>query len=349
MSSDFLLRYGGRRLRQYVEQPPLDSHTDAAHEEDDGSNVSLDFEMALDAWQPRSVDTAALEPTAMPRRFIDGCHSGETVAWLRDDDGHPIPVRLAQIGGVCLRIDDRTPRRECERVERIVSLIVDPFPEDEIEKFATELHALGLRLLSAMPPKNDEGERELTYDFERMREQTRVRAQHEMATLEQHAFSHAPEIFSMVDGRLGRIECGDLERFDVVGVIKQHRENYLHPRGWQVLYELRPGQRTPAFQLPSKHQPVVSWYLKLDGAREDMPNWGVVRVEISCAQFERQRCNFDYLDRLSHALLCLRCRQASYERAPVSLEPIVWAEASLKALFERPDTLAQHFYHWTGL
>jgi hypothetical protein len=349
MSSDFLLRYGGRRLRQYVEQPPLDGHGDAAHEEDNGSTVSLDFEMPPDAWRPRSVESAALDPSAMPRRFIDGCHAGETIAWLRDDAGHPIPVRLAQIGGVCLRIDGRTPRREFERVQRVVSLVADPFPEDEVEGFAAELSARSLRLLRAMPPKNEAGKRELTYDFERMREQTRVRAQHEMATLEQYACLHAPDLFSMIDGRLGRIERDDLARFDVVGVIKQHRENYLHPRGWQVLYELRPGERTPAFQLPSKHLPVVSWYLKLDGARGSMPNWGVVRIEISCGQFERQRCNFDYLDRLSHALLFLRCRQVSYERAPVSLEPIVWAEASLKALFERPDTLAQRFYHWTGL
>jgi hypothetical protein len=230
-----------------------------------------------------------------------------------------------------------------------VSLIAEPFPEQEVEEFATELRASGWYLLRALPPKNGEGTRELSYDFERMREQTRLRSQHEMEALEQHAFTHAPETFSLIDGRLGRVRWSDLSHFDVVGVIKQHRENYLHARGWQVLYDLRPGQRTPAFQLPSLPLPVVSWYLKLDGARGSMPNWGVVRVEIGIAQFERQRCNFDYLDRLSHALLFLRCRQASYERAPVSLEPIVWAEASLKALFERPDTLAQRFYHWTGL
>src|SRR5690349_7854746 len=111
MSLDFLLHYGGRRLRPYVEQPPLESPADGAGEEE-GPQVDLDYELAADAWQPRSVDTAAIDPLAMPRRFIDGCHSGETVAWLQDAAHHPIPVRLAEIGGVCMRVEGRSLRRE---------------------------------------------------------------------------------------------------------------------------------------------------------------------------------------------------------------------------------------------
>ncbi len=60
-------------------------------------------------------------------------------------------------------------------------------------------------------------------------------------------------------------------------------------------------------------------------------------------------CDFGYLDRVSNALLHLRCRQGSYARAPVSLEPIVRAEESLKSLLTSPATLAQRFYHLTGL
>ncbi|HZY86293.1 MAG TPA: hypothetical protein VFE78_15780, partial [Gemmataceae bacterium] len=76
---------------------------------------------------------------------------------------------------------------------------------------------------------------------------------------------------------------------------------------------------------------------------------GVVRVEIRCDHFERQGSDFGYLDRLSAALLHLRCRQNSYARQPVSLEPIVRAEESLKSLLTAPSTLAQRFYHLTGL
>src|SRR6185312_5084995 len=165
------------------------------------------------------------------------------------------------------------------------------------------------------------------------------RSQYEMEVLEELALCQNAETPSLIDGRLGRMQKADLARYDVIGVIKQQRENYLHPQGWSVLYALEPGQRTPAFQLPSKHLPVVSWYLKLDGAHGAMPNWGIVRVEISVAHFERQRCNFSFLDRVSSALLHLRCRQGSYARAAVSLEPIVRGEESLKSLFSSPSTL----------
>src|SRR6516162_6812072 len=169
MSLDFLFQYGGRRLRPYVEQPPLDSPADDAGEED-GPAVDRDYERAADAWRPRSVDTEPVDLAAMPRRFIDGCHSGETVAWLQDAAHHPIPVRLAEIGGVCMRIEGRSLRREFALVERVVSLIVDPFPWHEVEGFAAALTDMRLRLLPAALPMIDEERRGLTYDFERMRE-----------------------------------------------------------------------------------------------------------------------------------------------------------------------------------
>src|SRR5689334_13763144 len=100
MSLDFLLHYGGRRLRPYIEQPPLEPPAD---EEEEEQKVALDFELPPDAWEPRSVVADTIDPSAMPQRFIDGCHYGQTAAWLQDSFGHPIPVRLAEIGGVCMQ------------------------------------------------------------------------------------------------------------------------------------------------------------------------------------------------------------------------------------------------------
>jgi hypothetical protein len=348
MGLDFLRHYGGRRLRPAVEQPVLDSPTAANGEESD-SAVQLDLEYPLDRWRPLPVGTEPPDNGCLPRRFIDGCHAGETVAWLQDDEGHPIPVRLAEIGGVCMRVEGRQLRRECAHVQRVVSLIPDPFPSFEVEVFAMALAEHGLRLLPAAPPLLDRDTRGLTYDFERMREQARVRSQYEMERLEESALCQDPDTPSLVDGRLGRFQQADLSRCRVVGVIKQQRESYLHAQGWQAFYRLEPGQRTPAFRLPSKNLPVVSWYLKLGGARGALPNWGVVRVEISEDHFEREDLDFGYLDRLSRCLLHLRCRQGSYARAPVSLEPIVRAEESLKSLFCPLDALSQRFYHLTGL
>jgi hypothetical protein len=348
MGLDFLQQYGGRRLLPYLEQPPLDLPTPEPDGEDSTSAVQLDLECGLDAWRPLTVE-GQLDSAAMPRRFIDGCHAGETVAWLQDNAGHPVPVRLAEIGGVCMRVEGRALRREFAQVERVVSMIVEPFPPGEVEFFAAALAQNGFRLLPAKLPLLDNQTRGPTYDFARMREQARVRTQYEMGLLEERALCQDPDTPSLVDGRLGRFQQADLARCRIVGVIKQQRENYLHPQGWQALYRLEPGQRTPAFRLPSKHLPVVSWYLKLAGARGALPNWGVVRVEISEDHFERERLDFAYLDRLSRAVLELRCRQGSYARAPVSLEPIVRAEESLKALFSSLESLSQRFYHLTGL
>jgi hypothetical protein len=348
MGLDFLQHYGGRRLRPYAEQPPLDSPAADGDGQEPKPPVQLDLECPLEDWRPLPAE-GPVDPDALPRRFIDGCHAGETIAWLQDDLGHPIPVRLAEVGGVCMRAEGRTLRREFALVERAVSMIVDPFPWHEVEGFATALVDSGMRLLPAALPLLEEERRGLTYDFERMREQTRVRSQYEMEVLEELALCQDPDTPSLVDGRLGRFQQADLSRFRLVGVIKQQRESYLHARGWQVLYRLEPGQRTPAFRVPSKHLPVVSWYLKLHGARGALPNWGVVRVEISEDHFEREGLAFGYLDRLSSALLHLRCRQGSYARSPVSLEPIVRAEESLKSLFSSLEMLAQRFYHLTGL
>jgi hypothetical protein len=343
MSLEFLLHYGGRRLRQYVEQPPLDSF-ETSGDEEEGPKVALDFELPPDAWKARAVATDKVDPAAMPQRFIDGCHYGTTVICLKDSLGHPIPVRLAEIGGVCLRIDGRALQREFAHIERIVCLIVDPFPWHEVEAFAASLaEKIGMRLLPALPPIVDDL-RQLTYDYARMEQRTYTQAQVEMRVLEELALGQDAETLTLVDGPLGRIEHPG-----VIGAVKQHRKNYLHPRGWQVFYDLKPGERSPAFRLASQSSPVVSWYLKLDGAHGAMPNWGVVRVEISCDHFERQGGDFGYLDRISNALLHLRCRQGSYARAPVSLEPIVRAEESLKSLLMSPATLAQRFYHLTGL
>mgnify|MGYP007117593443 CR=1 FL=1 len=111
-------------------------------------------------------------------------------------------------------------------------------------------------------------------------------------------------------------------------------------------------ERPPVLFQPADQRKleVITWYLKLDGERGALPSWGVVRVELPRAYFEGaiQR-DYRYLDWLSGHILALRCARASYPRGPVSLEPIVRAEESLKSLFSDPRWLTQRFYHLTGL
>jgi hypothetical protein len=56
-----------------------------------------------------------------------------------------------------------------------------------------------------------------------------------------------------------------------------------------------------------------------------------------------------FVNRLSHWLVRARCTAESYPRMPISLEPVVRAEAALKPLFAPLDLLACRFYHQTGL
>ena len=115
-----------------------------------------------------------------------------------------------------------------------------------------------------------------------------------------------------------------------------------------MLCELCPGERTPAFSLKKKLG-VVSWYLRLNGQGE-MPDWGIVRLEIPKSFFEEViKCDFSYLNYLSNIVYAYRCRGTSYSRTPISIYPVQRAEESLGALFTPVETLVQRFYRYTNL
>lgn len=369
MSLDFLREHGARRVRGDAPQPLLlGDGVPLSEPDDEADTVAWDYEMPAQSWRPRqtaSGTTAGDESNdarafgiwpQRPRRFIDGKDSGRTVAWLRAPQGYPVPIRLSEIGAVALRAieQDGAPdvlRREWNRVERVVSLMIDFFPWDEIELFACELARRGFRLLPVEIPRPSLERPALNlFDFERMRQATYNRSLREMQRLEREALGRAPDVPVIVDGEL-KTHAGafDAANAPVVGVIKSHSTNYLHPQGWQTFHDLRPGERTPAFARQSEHLSLVTWYLRLSEAR-DNPNQGVVRVEMARERFEgAQSGDFSHLDAISRGLRRLRCRDEGYGRAAVSLAPIVRAEASLGALFTSPDVLTSRFYHLTGL
>jgi hypothetical protein len=104
--------------------------------------------------------------------------------------------------------------------------------------------------------------------------------------------------------------------------------------------------------------PVVSWYVRLSGGERTTPDWGLVRVEASLKWFlargygsreQVSQSGSDFINRLSRTLYEYRCRQADYERAAVSLHPIVRAESSLGSLFSPGGMLRSRFYRLTGL
>lgn len=347
MGLEFLRNNGAHRMRDDAQRPLL-LDADAERDEELEEQNNLAYEQPAEEWRPIDVNDVAVSDDwdLCPRCFIDGKDLGRTVAWLQTEDGYPIPVRLSEIGAVVMWNNTGCLRREWYTVERVVSMIVDPFPWDEVESFAAALQEKGFRLLQCQKPR-----RGLTYDFQEMRKATQNRSLDEMMRLEKQALVHTSATPVLVDGRLESRTGGfDELNTPVVGMIKGHYRDYLHNQGWRAYYQLRVGQRTPAFFLKQKNIEVVSWYLRMDGTQNDLPNWGVVRLEIPAAYFE-QRCGKDwsYIDRLSRMICEYRCKDSSYTRASVSLYPIQRAEECLGALFSGADTIVQRFYNLTQL
>jgi hypothetical protein len=292
----------------------------------------------------------------VPGRFVDGCHTGRTVLWLRSPGARfPVPVILAEVGGVCLTAEGRTLRRTFAAVERVVTFVIDPFPWEEVERLADDLlnhPRLPLRLL--WPASSADG---CTYDYEAMHARPLNRSIREMENLEALALQAGADRPTLVDGPLKRCaRTGELARPGsplVVGVIKRQDRNYLHPRGRLILLDLRPGERTPYFKIGGSQGgadvETASWFLKLAGARNELPNWGVVRVEVAWVQFGRLPDPVGCVNRLSRWLLAARCRDSDYARAPVSVEPVVRAEDSLKSLLTPPEALRHRFCLQAGV
>src|SRR5579872_180798 len=171
MGLDFLSNYGARRAGDYSDPPELfttagNAGDDSAEEESE-EQIGLDYEVPRADWRPLDVPPSAPDAgwPLRPTRFVDGKDVGHTVAWLRSREGYPVPVRLAEIGGVVMRNVDGELRREFAKVERVVSMMTDPFPWDEVESFAMALQERGFRLLNCralLPGENP-------YDLIRLR------------------------------------------------------------------------------------------------------------------------------------------------------------------------------------
>jgi hypothetical protein len=348
MGLEFLQDYGAHRMRDDAMRPLLLENNTLSNEDETDEESDLSYEKPADSWKPIDVHTVNI-PTnwsLSPRSFIDGKDLGRTVAWLQTAEGFPIPVRLSEIGAVVMCNRPEGLSREWYIVERVVSMIVDPFPWDEIESFAFALQEQGFRLLPCRKPQGG-----LTFDFQEMRKATQNRSLDEMLRLEKQALVYANTKPVLVDGRLASRSGGfDEEKTAVVGMIKGHYRDYLHDQGWRAYYALRSGQRTPAFLLRQKNVDVVSWYLRIDGTADDLPTWGIVRMEIPAKFFSQtQNKDWSYIDRLSRLICEYRCKDKSYQRASVSLYPIQRAEESLGALFAGSEPLVYHFYNLTHL
>lgn len=359
---DFLQANGARRAGGYGDAP--DFFGPARAEDGDGSGpdtytrCEVGYEFRSGTWERVVVRNAAPfrpDDPLTPRRFVDGKDVGRVVAYVASPAGFPVPVRLSQVGAVALRAVPGTGealalRVESRRVEKVVSLMGDLFPWDEIERFAAGLHACGFRLLIARRAGPEDDFRNVAW----LQENVRYRTREEMFRMERRAVSarcegKVPPV-TVADGRLDDKEEAVRGDAPLVGLVKtQASTSYLHEEGWAILYALRPGERTPALALTTEKSELVTWYVRLTSGGGG-PLDGLVRVELPRAFFEgKVGKDFGYLDRLSRALCAWRTRDAGYGRSGVTLHPIQQAEERLGAHLLPTDTLVSRFYKISGL
>jgi hypothetical protein len=362
MSSDeaircFFRRHAGAAVGMYPVQSELETVSEKRDE-----LMEWGIEQPADEWKPVVLPETPAHSGEVPERFIDGCQSGHAVACLRAPEvGWPIPVFLAEVGGVAMRLKGRDLTRDFFGLDRVVSFVTDAFPWHEVEAFAAALANLSgfpLRVLPTDRPRVDDPID--LFDYEKMRKAAQNRANNEMANWEAIALAADRATPTLCDGRLEpRLRSASAaDRFNlVVGVVKTHSANLLHPQGWRTFLDLKPGQRTPFFRIAQTSKgeandlPVVTWFVRMAGGDEVMPNWAALRVEVPWIQFQRwpEPSRTGFVNRLSRWLIDARCRQRSYARMAVSLEPIVRAEDSLKSLFTPFGVLRNRFLRHAGV
>jgi len=359
---DFLHRHQARRT-QATPAPPgrpaivPDNAEDEtqARPELQAPRVELDFEVPTEAWKPRRISTcggwAEWGSWAMrPRRFIDGKDVGRTVAWLRSQDGFPIPLRFSVIGAIAVSNQDNRLCNSWSHAQPMLSMVTSGFEPSEVAAFREALADLPtpIALQDVVCPHDEMG-----WDWERVAGRTRAESRRQMLDLEKQAIAQDADTPTLVDGRLDDHRGGfSFETQCVLGLIKNHRLDYFSGQDapWQAFYALEPGERTPAFaiKLESANRWVVTWFVRLCGSDGKLPDSGVVRVEVSRDFFEGHCC-FEDVDRWSRLVCQYRCTDASYGRAAISIAPIVRAEELLGATFPSFEPLLGKFYRATRI
>ena len=326
-------RYDARPLNDRPYEPlPL---ADQALEQDEEALKArlrrLSYELPASEWRPIPCGG---EPLDSPRRFIDGSVFSRSVAAF-SVEGRRRPAVLACLGALALHLEGGRLVRPpgCFRLRTVLCLLSNGMPQEDLRRLAEGLAALDIELVVSETAKLDA-------DFEVLRRRTWDLAKERMEEAEKEVLFAAPDVPAVVDGLLERrLVTVASQGMPAVGVVKRQMRRYLPDSHLNLLYDLAAGQRTPAFLLETEHATVVSWYLRLSAADGLSPGYGIVRLAVSQDYLERRfpatEDRWAQLSALSDWLRALRCREGSYPRAGVSLEPIVRVEDELHALL--PD------------
>lgn len=312
----------------FLRLPPVD-RGDADDEEQLRTKLEqVSYEVP--AWEWKGIPCTG-EAVRRPVRFIDGSLHSRTVGIIHVEGGMR-PLVLASVGAIELRLNGRALSRDADgyRTDCVLCVAANKMGTELTLELAETVKAIGVRLVAR------ESDVEI-HDFEQIRRRAWDFAKGEMEDLERQLLLRDAETPTLADGLLERrLVTIESQRQPAIGMVKQVLRHYLPAPLTSMLYELRPGERTPAFLLETQNAQLVSWYLRLGEGSMMGPGQGIVRLSVPLEYLERafptpaQRTS--ELSGVSGWLRQIRCREESYARAAVSLEPIVRAEDQLRAL-----------------
>lgn len=308
------------------------------------TNVDLDYETPRDDWEPIGTAPQQANDTRLPQIFVDGAlNSVEIAGSVRDSMGYARSIRAGQLGVGATRLD--VPAQSIISCKYLLAITTMGYSEGQIGPLRTELqnHPRAFDLITWQATSDSyfrtPEEREVAIrDVAIVRRRLRRRVTDVMLEREQELVRQI-EMPVCVDGRYVDHLPLKSEQF-VVGVIKSMRRRYLDIPQLQVLYNLKVGERTPAFETESQKVKVVSFYARISPASSGAIN-GLVRVEIGKTHFESyQQQDWSLLGAITAHITRLRTQDLTYERAAVTLEPIRVIEQRIQRVFHPVENVA---------
>ncbi|MGE3601412.1 MAG: hypothetical protein AB7N70_38375, partial [Dehalococcoidia bacterium] len=278
-----------------------------AEASDSGSKVELNFEMPRQRWMP--IDSGG-ESTLLPVRFIDGSIVSRLAGSLTVA-GRQRPLIASSIAAAALELRDRGLSRMRGAISKlVVSVYRDDIDPDVLEHAAALLREHGFTLLLR---DMDSGPR----DFDTLRMSTRNRAMDEMESCEREILLQDPAAPALVDGLLERrLVRVPNKAIPATGLVKRHAATYLPGDLQEMLYRMKPGQRSPAFVMEIDNVVLATFYLRLASPYGASPSYGVVRVTTPLAYLEQWHAGAGrsrYLSALAAYLYRLRHRDEGYD------------------------------------
>lgn len=306
--------------------------------------ANLNWEQPAESWHPMDAGGTAARP---PCRFIDGSVNGRTVAVL-DVAGGLRPALLAVVGAMAMELRGRDLRRcgDTVRTESVFCLFANQVPATDLDALQVGLTGLGIGLVAPVT-------KDLAADFEVLRRRTWDLAKRCMEDAEREVLVKNPATPCLVDGLLERrVTTIASQEIPAYGMVKRQLYPLLPHRLARLIHRLSPGQRTPAFVVDTEHASIVTWYFRLSDPGKAVPTAGIIRVSATRAYLEKAfpdpAARTAEISAVSGWLRSLRCRQASYRRADVSVEPIVRLEDQLHALLPSLPQLTARLHRAFG-